>query len=502
MNELLGGVALIFFGVYLTCLVVITLFCLIQFHLYYLYRNNLKKTAQYSGDPIKKWPSVTVQLPIFNEKYVVGRLIDKIAELDYPKNKLLIQILDDSTDETSNIIKSKADYYTKAGFSVRHIRRPDREGYKAGALAYGISKASSDFLAIFDADFLPGPDFLKSALSVLVKNDHLALVQTRWRHINQNDSLLTRLQALQLNIHFTIEQKGRMNADLFLQFNGTAGIWRKEAIIDAGGWQHDTLTEDLDLSYRAQLKGWKIAYIEEYSSPAELPVEINSFKSQQFRWMKGGAETAKKLLPSIWASHLPFVKKIHASIHLLGSSTFLFIFLASIVSVPSMALNTYFNVNRGYLMVFLIGTLAFALIFTYANYRAYLLDLHPPSVKKHFSFFIYFPVFLAVFMGMSFHNTIAVFQGFKGIKSSFIRTPKFNTMPGNGNTERDWKSNQYIDLQIGKTTLTEGFLSLYFSAAVIWGLWTEHFFFILYHLSLAVGFGLIFFLSVRSTYSN
>lgn len=491
--------AILIFGAYLVCLIFITLFCLVQFHLYYLYRKNLKKPAVYSALPPEEWPAVTVQLPVYNEKYVVGRLIDRIAGLSYPKEKLFIQILDDSTDETSSIIKEKVRSYTRAGFNIEQVQRPDRRGYKAGALEHGLSKTSSGFLAIFDADFMPEPYFLKSMLPVLIQNKSLALVQSRWKHINESYSLLTRLQALQLNIHFTIEQKGRMNGDLFLQFNGTAGIWRKEAILDAGGWQHDTVTEDLDLSYRAQLKGWKIAYMEECGSPAELPVEMNSFKSQQFRWMKGGAETAKKLLPSLWKSDLSFSKKIHASVHLLGSSTFLFIFSASVLSVPSLALNNYFNVNQSCLLLFLTGTLAFALVFAYANYRAYLLDMKHRNIKKHFSFFLYFPLFLAVFMGMSLHNTIAVFQGFKGIKSPFIRTPKFNILQ---DRKENWQNNSYLNFRIGKTTLTEGLLSLYFAFSVMWGLWIGQTFFIVYHLLLTTGFGLIFCLSVRSKFSK
>ena len=498
MTSIVNGIAIFVFGTYIICLIFITCFILIQFHLYYLYRKNLKAPATFPAKEPEEWPLVTVQLPIYNEKYVVERLIDQIAALDYPKDKILIQILDDSNDETSAIVREKVEYYIALGHKMQQIHRPHRVGYKAGALEYGISTTPSEFIAIFDADFLPEKDFLKRTLPVLLQNEKLALVQTRWKHINEHYSLLTRLQALQLNIHFTVEQKGRMNGDLFLQFNGTAGIWRKSAIVDSGGWQHDTLTEDLDLSYRAQLKGWKIAFMEECGLPAELPIEMSSFKSQQFRWMKGGAETAKKLLPPIWKSELPFVTKIHASVHLLGSSTFLFIFIASFLSVPSLVLNSYLNIDKNYLMIFLIGTLAFALIFAFSNYRAYILNLNHHKTGKYLSFLLYFPIFLAVFMGMSFHNTLAVFQGFKGIKSSFIRTPKFNMFKeGMGNS---WRKNQYLNLNISKTTITEGILSLYFAAAVLWGIWIDETFFVFYHILLTVGFGFIFYLSVQSRF--
>jgi len=243
-------------------------------------------------------------------------------------------VIDDSTDDSLELARAKVEEYQAQGFQIELVTRSDRTGYKAGALKAAMSKVKGEFIAIFDADFLPEKDFLRKTLPYFQNNEKLAVVQTRWGHINQGHSLLTEVQAFQLNVHFTVEQKGRQLGDYFLQFNGTAGVWRKAAIEDAGGWEADTLTEDLDLSYRAQLKGWKIMYLQDTIAPAELPSEMLGLKSQQHRWMKGGAETAKKLLPQVWASPMKFRSKVHGSIHLLGSSVFLSIFLLGIFSVP------------------------------------------------------------------------------------------------------------------------------------------------------------------------
>ena len=322
--------------VYVFCILLISVYCLIQVYLLILYiKNHNKNKTENPHDPInfEVLPLVTVQLPIYNEQYVVERLIDQIARFNYPKNKLQIQVLDDSTDNTLLISQNKVAYYKNLGFDISLIHRVDRTGFKAGALKNGLRYSEAEFIAIFDADFLPNPDFLIKCLPYF-KDPAIGTVQTRWEHINQNYNLLTELQAIQLNVHFTIEQTGRMQGGYFLQFNGTAGIWRKKTIEDAGGWQIDTLTEDLDLSIRAQLKGWKIKYLEAMGSPSELPVEMNGLKSQQFRWMKGGAECARKLLPKIWKSELPVAKKIHSTFHLLSSSIFVLIFFTGILTVP------------------------------------------------------------------------------------------------------------------------------------------------------------------------
>ena len=324
----------ILLAVYSLVLIYITIYCLMQFQLLYHYRRYERKPkALPTPTSTDILPLVTIQLPIYNEQYVVDRLIDSICALDYPQDKLQIQVLDDSTDETVDIVANKVRHYREKGFDIKQVRRIKRSGYKAGALRDAMPQVRGEFIAIFDADFLPRKTFLKETIPHFVE-ENIGVVQTRWEHINQDYSLITRLQALQLNVHFTVEQKGRSAADFMLQFNGTAGVWRRKTIEDAGGWTDDTLTEDLDLSIRAQLKGWKIVYREAVGSPAELPAEMNGFKSQQYRWMKGGAETAKKMLPAVWRSKLSFSKKVHATLHLLGSTVFVFVFVLGILSVP------------------------------------------------------------------------------------------------------------------------------------------------------------------------
>ena len=278
---------------------------------------------------------MTVQLPVYNELYVVGRLIDAACAMIYPKDKLEIQVLDDSTDETVDIGgRARRERYRKLGFDIKHVRRTNREGFKAGALKEGLTDARGEFVAIFDADFVPRQDFLLKTIPHFATDPKIGMVQTRWEHINADYSLLTRTQAMALDGHFVIEQAVRNKVGFFINFNGTAGVWRKECIVDAGNWQADTLTEDLDLSYRAQLRGWKFKYLNNVTSPAELPSEINALKSQQFRWTKGAIETARKMLPFVWSSDLPLKIKVHATFHLTNNLVFPFIVLAGVLNVP------------------------------------------------------------------------------------------------------------------------------------------------------------------------
>ncbi|HOJ91592.1 MAG TPA: glycosyltransferase family 2 protein, partial [Saprospiraceae bacterium] len=322
---------IILIAVYTACLLYMTIFSLIQLGLLKEFRKKRKDNKPLppltSEDP---HPMVTIQLPLFNEMFVVERLIDNIMKINYPKDKLEIQVLDDSTDDSVQLAINKVNHYKNLGYNIKHIHRTDRSGYKAGALKEGMKHAEGEFIAIFDADFLPEPDFLIKAMPYF-HNDKIGVVQTRWEHLNEDYSLLTKLQAFQLNVHFTVEQAGRCAAGHFLQFNGTAGIWRRTAIDEAGGWHSDTLTEDLDLSYRAQLKGWKIQYVEDIICPAELPAEIYGLKSQQFRWMKGGAENTRKLLPTILKADLPASIKFHSAMHLMASGIFFIILWVGIL---------------------------------------------------------------------------------------------------------------------------------------------------------------------------
>jgi cellulose synthase/poly-beta-1,6-N-acetylglucosamine synthase-like glycosyltransferase len=443
--------------------------------------------------PNSDLPFVTIQLPIFNEKYVVKRLIDNIVSIDYPKERMEIQVLDDSTDDTNDIAQKSIEKYRKEGFRIHHITRDDRQGFKAGALKEATKIANGEFIAIFDADFLPEPTFLRKVLPYF-NDPKVGVVQARWEHINEEYSLLTRLQAFQLNVHFTVEQKGRDVSDYLLQFNGTAGIWRKEAIADSGGWEADTLTEDLDLSYRAQLKGWKIIFRDDIGAPAELPAEINGLKSQQYRWMKGGAETAKKMLPKIWKSPLGFWRKFHATMHLLSSSVFLFVFIIGVFSVPILFYIIPLGINTKLLGVFLISLLCIMMVYFYAN--AALANPDEPKWRTWFKMILLFPIFLAVSMGLSLHNSVAVIQGFRGKKSSFIRTPKFDIK---GFADSLNKKSNYVNTKFSWITVIEGLLAIYFFLGIIAGWLLENNTFILFHLLLVVGYSIVFFYSIKHT---
>ena len=486
--------ASIFLGIYVFALGYITVYCLLQFHLLYSYkkhyRNNDTAIPQIPETPEADLPFVTVQLPIFNELFVVERLLENITQFDYPKDKFEIQLLDDSTDETLEISKAQVEKYKKLGFDISLQHRVDRSGYKAGALKKGMTTAKGEFIAIFDADFLPRKDFLKSTIPQF-SNPDVGVVQTRWQHINQDYSIITKLQAMQLNVHFTVEQQGRRAGNYLLQFNGTAGVWRRSTIEDAGGWEADTLTEDLDLSYRAQLKGWEIVYMEKFGSPAELPVEMNGLKSQQFRWMKGGAENARKILPTVWKSDLSFSKKIHATGHLLASGIFLFVFLSGIFSVPLVFMFEGLGYDIGFLKYALLGLFSVVAVYYVANVDAEIKNISKSKLIIKFIFL--FPLFLALSMGLSLHNTIAVLQGYWGKKSAFIRTPKF----GIKDLSDSFKSKNYLAKKISWTTIFEGLLAIYFAIGIIGGIYLNQPIFLIYHLLLMIGFGTICYYSIK-----
>jgi len=487
--SILGYVLL---AVYVVALTYITFYCLMQFHLLYHYQKKRKLVDQEDLLNLEtdEVPFVTIQLPIYNELYVTERLIDNITKFDYPKDRYEIHILDDSTDETLDISKRKVEEYQAQGYNIELIRRNDRVGYKAGALKYGMQYVKGEYIAIFDADFLPNPDFLRKTIPYF-KDEKVGVVQTRWEHINENYSLITRLQAFQLNVHFTVEQKGRDAGDFLLQFNGTAGVWRRETIDSAGGWEADTLTEDLDLSYRAQLKGWKIAFREDIGSPAELPAEMNGLKSQQFRWMKGGAETAKKMLPTVWNSDIPLLKKIHASTHLLSSSVFLCVFIMGVFSVPILYFINPLGIDSKYFGVFLLSLVSIIFVYYIAN-----VDQEWKEGNKLWlivKFIFIFPIFLALSMGLSLHNSVAVIQGYLGRKSAFIRTPKFDIK----GISDSFKKEKYQAKKISTVTIMEGLLSLYFLAGVYSAYYIGDNTFLMLHILLTLGYGATFYYTVK-----
>lgn len=479
------ALAYFFAALYLIALACITFYAFLELHLLVKYFRYYRKLKSYKPALPAVWPSVTVQLPVFNELYVVERLIDDICQIDYPLDKLEIQVLDDSTDESVEIAQKKCAYYATKGIDIKHIHRTNRQGYKAGALKEGLEVAKGEFITIFDADFLPTQDFLKKCIPYF-ENERIGVVQTRWGHINENYSLLTMLQAFQLNVHFTIEQSGRQGGDLFLQFNGTAGTWRKKTIQDAGGWHSDTLTEDLDLSFRAQLKGWDIYYIEDIVSPAELPAEMNGLKSQQHRWMKGGAEVARKLIPRIWQSDLSFIQKMHAIALLLGSSIFLVVLTLAILSVPISFFVSQYGIDTRLFTFGLLGTIFIIFVQFIANVT--IAWKGQPIWKSIPRFFILFPLFITFSMGLSLHNTLAVLEGWRGKKSPFVRTPKFNIK-----TIKDKLSHhKYLSHHLSMGTMLEALLAAYFIYAVYWGLHTGQTNFLLFHIALGLGFSCIF----------
>ncbi|MEQ1587826.1 MAG: cellulose synthase family protein [Cyclobacteriaceae bacterium] len=474
---------------YSLSLLYIFLFSLGQLHLTWIYIHD-QKSKKNVPPALKDYPIVTVQLPIFNEKYVVERLLDAISKFNYPKDKLEIQILDDSTDETTEIIQRRLMELKSLGLDIKLVHREDRTGYKAGALAHGLGFARGEFIAIFDADFIPAPDFLIKTLPYF--SIKVGVVQTRWGHINREYSILTQLQAFGLDAHFSIEQMARKAAGSFINFNGTCGVWRKSCIEDAGGWSADTLTEDLDLSYRAQLKGWEFLYLEEIVTPGELPVIMPAIKSQQYRWNKGAAETARKNFGKVWRSRLPLKNKIHAFFHLFNSSVFVFLLIASLLSVPMLFIKQQhpevawlFHLG----IVFLLGFFSITVFYWVATKRFYL-----ESPRK--TFFSLYPRFLIVSMGLSLHNGLAVLEGLIGRKTAFVRTPKFNVT----NKKESLLGNSYIRLQITGGALIEGLLSIYFIFGIAAGVWLRDGGLIFFHVMLALGFGSVFYFSVKTSF--
>ncbi len=368
------------------------------------------------------WPDVTVQLPLYNEPLVAERLIDACAQLQYPTRKLEIQVLDDSTDETVQIVANRVAYWRTRGIDVIHIHRENRTGYKAGALKNGLMLARGEFIAIFDADFLPPPRFLLTMIPYF-DEPAVGMVQGRWGHINAEESLLTRIQAFGLDAHFALEQFVRNRAGYFMNFNGTAGVWRRACIEDAGDWHSDTLAEDLDLSYRAQLNGWLFRFIENVEVPAELPFDITALRTQQYRWTKGAAEVALKLLKRIWRSPLPWDVKVEGSFHLTAPFVFPFVLLVALLHPPllildDVGLNGPSELYFGLLGIGLLGFAGFFLAQVFAQ-RA----LYPDWFKR----VCFFPLFMAGTMGMALSNTGALLHALRGKKTAFVRTPKYNT---------------------------------------------------------------------------
>ena len=446
---------------YLGCLLVLSAYGLHRWHLLRLYRWYRGPDPK-PGDRFERLPRLTVQLPLYNEVHVAGRAIRALCALDYPRDRLEIQVLDDSTDETTEVVAELVERMRRRGIDIAHLRRRARTGFKAGALDAGLRVARGELVAVFDADFVPPPDFARKLVDHFT-DPRVGMVQARWGHLNRDHSALTRVQAILLDGHFVIEHTARNRSGRFFNFNGTAGIWRRTCIEDAGGWRHDTLTEDLDLSYRAQLRGWKFVFLKDELSPAELPVEMGAFKSQQHRWAKGSIQTAKKLLPRILRSDLPWPVKLEATVHLTANVGYVMMLLLALLVVPAVFVRreiSPWTIAAVDLPIFTLSTLS--VVFFYLAAQREALGQWRSTLRR-------MPFVMAVGIGLSINNARAVLEALRGRPSEFRRTPKYNLSAGSTLASRRYRIGANRDSWI------ELALAAYFAvacaAALAAGLW-------------------------------
>jgi len=442
---------------YFFVLIVLAIYGWHRYYLVYLYMRNRGNEPK-PGGPLDPLPVVTIQLPLYNEMYVADRLIDAVCRIEYPRDLLEIQVLDDSTDETRGIAELAVRRAAAEGIDVKYLPRSDRRGFKAGALEAGLRTARGEFVAIFDADFIPTADFLVRLVPHF-RDPQVAMVQARWGHINQDYSLLTKIQSILLDGHFVLEHGGRNRSGRFFNFNGTAGIWRRTAIDDAGGWQHDTLTEDLDLSYRAQLRGWRFVFVSDVIAPAEVPVEMNAFKSQQFRWAKGSIQTCRKVLPRLLRAKLPLGVKAEAFFHLTANFNYPFMCVLSVLMFPAMVI----RYNMGWYEMLLIDVpLFFAATFSVCNfYMVCQREIHSDWITR----IKYLPFLMSIGIGLSINNSRAVFEALFNRESEFARTPKYRI---EGSAD-EWVGKKY-HTTVAIQPLIELALGLYFTATVFYAL--------------------------------
>lgn len=440
-----------------------------------LQARKMKKKAEQT--PLRSAPFVSIQMPVYNEKYVVEGLLDSLAELDYPKHLFEILVLDDSTDETSSILAKKATCLEQQGYQIQHVRRQNRKGFKAGALQESLPLCKGEFIAVFDADFRPEPSFLKRLLPYF-NEEKIGLVQARWGHANKNQNFLTRIQSFLLDTYFTVEQAGRYKSGLLTNFCGTAGIWRKQCIEDAGGWDGAVLSEDLDISYRMQLAGWGIAYDNETVVPAELPSVMEAFKIQQARWTKGMAQVCRKNFLQVYRSSLPFSKKMHAFFHLSASFVFPCLLFNSLLCLPLLLLRHLYAEFIPLTKVAAIGGLNMILLtfVFYAGVR---------RLQKDSQFLLYFPVFMLVFMALSVQNTVAVLQGLFGKSAAFVRTPKFAASTAS--------SNAYMPKNTTAVHVLELVLLAVFTGGIVLSLYLNDWFYLLLFVLMSTGLGILVF---------
>ena len=447
---------------YLVILLTLALYGFHRSMLCYLYFRNRRPDPE-PENHYKELPLITIQLPLFNEMYVAERLLDGIAKVDYPRDRFEVQVLDDSTDETQQICRAKVAELAATGLDIKYLHRIDRTGFKAGALEEGLKTATGELVMVFDADFLPAADILERTVHYFT-DERVGMVQVRWEHVNRDYSRLTELQAMMLDGHFVIEHTARHRSGRFFNFNGTAGMWRRAAIEDAGGWSHDTLTEDMDLSYRAQLKGWQFVYLKDVVSPAELPVEMNAFKSQQFRWAKGSVQVAKKLLPTIWRSNVPFKVKLEAFFHLTNNFAYPLLLLLSLILLPNLLVRE----REGWREVLLIdlplffGTTLSIATFYITSQREIARDWRKTLRRL--------PLMMSLGIGLCINQTRAVMEALLGRSSGeFVRTPKHGVV----RRFEGWTAKRYRAVKT-VIPLIEVLFAAYFALAVILAATTGH----------------------------
>ncbi|MGH9670079.1 MAG: cellulose synthase family protein [Terriglobales bacterium] len=449
---------------YFAVLIILASYGMHRYVLVFLYYKNRKKRVTEPPGRFAELPRVTVQLPIFNEQFVVERLVESICRLEYPRDRLDIQVLDDSTDETVDVARAVVERYATLGQPITYHHRTNREGFKAGALQEGMKTAQGEYIAIFDADFVPPEDFLLRVVHHFT-DPQVGMVQARWTHINRNYSFLTEVEAILLDGHFILEHGGRSRTGVFFNFNGTAGMWRRQAIEEAGGWEHDTLTEDTDLSYRAQLRGWRFVYLQDVECPAELPIEMTAFKTQQARWAKGLIQVAKKILPRVLRSDVPRKVKIEAWYHLTANLSYPLMIALSTLLLPAMIIRFY----QGWFQMLYIDLPLF-LASTFSISSFYLVsqkELYPKSWPRTF---LYLPFLMALGIGLTITNTRAVLEALAGIQSSFKRTPKYRV-----ETRADKVRAAKYRRRLGWVPWVELLIGTYFAATVYYAVDNENY---------------------------
>ena len=450
---------------YFIVLLVLASYGVHRYVLVYLYYKHRKNKVEEPPTRFADLPRVTVQLPIFNEQFVIDRLVEAVCKMEYPRDKLDIQVLDDSTDETVEVANAIVERYAALGHPITYHHRTNRYGFKAGALQEGMKTAKGEFIAIFDADFVPSEDWLMRVIHHFA-DPEIGMVQTRWTHLNRDYSFLTNVEAILLDGHFVLEHGGRSRSHVFFNFNGTAGMWRRQSIEDAGGWQHDTLTEDTDLSYRSQLKGWKFKYLQDVECPAELPIEMTAFKTQQARWAKGLIQTAKKILPTVLRSDVPFRVKLEAWYHLTANISYPFMVVLSTLLLPAMIIRFY----QGWFQMLVIDLPLF-MASTFSISSFYLVSQKELFPRRWPKTFLYLPFLMALGIGLTVTNTRAVMEALFGVKSSFKRTPKYRVQVKG---EKSIAARKYRK-RLGFVPWIELLIGTYFAATVYYALSNENY---------------------------